>query len=1112
MNKGKVLTNTPAPSTPAPQIDQNDNALTESDKECSDEEDFELLIGFHPEYAKTRLFSMPNSITLSIDVEQQRELFIEVGVNLSTENPWKQISKQFLDDHLSTDTYDMQVLKEKLNEIDNDSMLLIGYVPHLSDEKNDSFIIFLDEATCKEASEVIKRLEACERRKIKKSIIKHPRPYKSMGSETTVDSYVSVKRTNVVDVELQSVYPMRYTNAKFEHRYADDIRDGYAELLPDKRIAFDNVYRKMIDRAIQSGAHKITEEQQTDPTFPTNAWSQYLYELEEHEVKDVETETVASIEEKKEDDMPLMLTRRKKSKEEAPVVEVKQEFEPTVSKQVEDLLQILEFNRIDMYRDDYKFIGNEEVPKYQTPYLEEICCFANVSKCKGKHVVSMDWHPELSGICVVAYGFNFRSKNIHDEENFDAVKQTIIESNSILIWSFDDPLYPKLELDSIREISCLSFCPYDPNIIVGGTINGQLVIWDISNRLEKVNSNSDAMLSPEQQKHRNEIRDYLKWSKIDDSNKIVAPALLSAIDRSHENSVVSIKWLARNYQCTSRGVLKEDRQKGTLYRQFATTSLDGKIFFWDLDWSPSEEGGTKLVVQESKVQFPDELKDEMSPLKAFDKIFTPHYSLTFTRPITSFTFNEGEFHYEPITKLTKFNLSTCVRYKIISIRKESFNPKMVLGSSAGELLSCSWDGHDFSQGATLDPKIMIHESFANIHDGSITHVERNEFMNEAFISIGGRIFALWHDEYRERPIFWRRCKTLLTGVQWSKDRPSVFFLIYENGSLEIWDLTSRIDKPSLSESLGGNILTYISQHKLPLARRVLAIADFNSNLRIFMVPYAFVSPKDNEKENFIQFINDEVQRKRDQDQWKEVWYQTNKDIVDAKKDVEQQIMDEQERKERQKKEIEEKRAQLAEAEAKKLAKRNAKKSKHDLHERMEKKWNDQNYKRLLKIMMERKKVDRDLIEKQTKILKDRMRYSEEKKLAIKQNLAKIEEDISSVRSRLIPIEEYQATREELVSETIDLMLSKTLDYQEIENNALKEMEIQPEMDYMKISEILKRCKLNRDILNQSMGMQPKFAKFRQDRHSKMSRYSSMSQLGGVRTSEIHLSAEPKEDF
>lgn len=848
-------------------------------------------------------------------MEQQRDMFIEVGVNLSNENPWKQISKQFVEDHLSTDTYEMTVLKDKISEIEGDPLLLIGYVPHLSDQQTDTFIIYLDEATCKEASEIIRKLEACERRKIMKSIIKYPRPYRSMGSEVSVDSYVSVKRKNVVDVELQSVYPMRNTSANFQYRFADDVRDGYAELLPDKKVNFENVYRKMVDRSVQSGASKITQEQQTDPTFPTNAWSQYLYELEEPETKDAETETMISVEEKKDEEMPLMLSRRKKSKEETLVEQIKQQEEPTVSKQVEDLLQILEFNQIDMYRDDYKFIGIEDVAKYQTPYLEEICCFAHISKCKGRHVMSMDWHPEMSGVCAVSYGFNLKSKVIHTGDNVDEVKRTIIESNPILIWSFDDTLYPKLELESIREVSCISFCPFDANIIVGGTNNGQIIIWDIKGRLETVNSCST--LSPEQQKHRNEIKDYLKWSKMDDSNKIVLPAAVSSIDHSHEDTVTSIKWMSRNYQCTSKGVLKEDRQKNTLYRQFVTTSLDGRISFWDLDWQPSPEEVAKMIKPDRKVTLPNELREESSPFSAIDKMFLPHFTLTFTRPISSFTFNEGEFTYEPTTKLSKFSLSTAINYKVISKRKESFNPKMVLGSTVGELLSCYWDGHDFTQGVVLDPKVMVNERFANVHDGPVTHVQRNQFMTEAVISIGGHIFALWHDEYRDSPIFWRRRDCILTGVQWSLDRPSVFFLICENGSLEIWDLMSRIDVPSLKESLGGNILTEIVQHKLSLTRRLLAIADYNTNLRIFIVPYAFVHQKDNEGELFLNYIDGEIQRKRDQDQWKEEWYSANKDIVDAKQDIEQQIIDEQDRKERIRKEIEERRTQLAEAEAKK---------------------------------------------------------------------------------------------------------------------------------------------------------------------------------------------------
>lgn len=147
--------------------------------------------------------------------------------------------------------------------------------------------------------------------------------------------------------------------------------------------------------------------------------------------------------------------------------------------------------------------------------------------------------------------------------------------------------------------------------------------------------------------------------------------------------------------------------------------------------------------------------------------------------------------------------------------------------------------------------------------------------------------------------------------------------------------------------------------------------------------------------------------------------------------------------------------------------------------------------------MERKKVDRELLEKQTKILKDRIRYDEEKKVAIKDTLSRLETDLSEIRSRLIPVEEYRSTREELVNENVDIMLQpKQLNYEHIEFDALEGLKDQPEIKPMDMADILKRCKLNRNIINQSLGgyNNSKFAKFRNERQQSHSRYSSTSQI------------------
>lgn len=182
-------------------------------------------------------------------------------------------------------------------------------------------------------------------------------------------------------------------------------------------------------------------------------------------------------------------------------------------------------------------------------------------------------------------------------------------------------------------------------------------------------------------------------------------------------------------------------------------------------------------------------------------------------------------------------------------------------------------------------------------------------------------------------------------------------------------------------------------------------------------------------------------------------------------------------------------------------------------ERLEKKYNEQNFKRLLKTMMDRKKVDKELLEKQTKFLKDRMRFNEQKKVAIKQNIAKIDEDLSSIRSRLIPIEEHQATRDELVSENVDSIFIKPIDYEKILEDALKVVESQPEMKPMSLADTYKRCKLNREILNQSLGggAKAKFERYRMERQQNqaMSRFSSMSQLPGSRS--VTFSTDYKEE-
>lgn len=217
--------------------------------------------------------------TQNFSTEQQREMKIEIGVNITAEHPWKQIKKEILFDFLAdADTPAIIALKRKLAPLANDELILIGYASFLSEDE-DTFLAFEDSDTAREASILIEQLEAFERRRARRSLIKKPRKWKSLGSEKIVDLYAVPKKQDIVDVEIQSVYPINHAYDPFQLRLTKDSRDGYTELVPKKITEIQNVNRKRVDMFVQSAPPRVHLEQQTDPTFPANAWSQYLYEI-----------------------------------------------------------------------------------------------------------------------------------------------------------------------------------------------------------------------------------------------------------------------------------------------------------------------------------------------------------------------------------------------------------------------------------------------------------------------------------------------------------------------------------------------------------------------------------------------------------------------------------------------------------------------------------------------------------------------------------------------------------------------------------------------------------------------------------------------------------------
>ncbi len=56
-------------------------------------------------------------------------------------------------------------------------------------------------------------------------------------------------------------------------------------------------------------------------------------------------------------------------------------------------------------------------------------------------------------------------------------------SSAVLVWSMRDPLRPQLVLHSPGEVFALQANPCRPNLLAGGTFDGQVVLWDMAQAL-----------------------------------------------------------------------------------------------------------------------------------------------------------------------------------------------------------------------------------------------------------------------------------------------------------------------------------------------------------------------------------------------------------------------------------------------------------------------------------------------------------------------------------------------------------------------------------------------------------------------------------------------------
>lgn len=155
-------------------------------------------------------------------------------------------------------------------------------------------------------------------------------------------------------------------------------------------------------------------------------------------------------------------------------------------------------------------------------------------------------------------------------------------------------------------------------------------------------------------------------------------------------------------------------------------------------------------------------------------------------------------------------------------------------------------------------------------------------------------------------------------------------------------------------------------------------------------------------------------------------------------------------------------------EAKKRALRDAEK-RVDLSKRLDARWRQKSYRRLLHSMMAKRNISPDQLAKQMRPEKERRKYNEEKRGAIAEDLSRVDEDYEEVKTQLIPVEKVIVTRAELLKERMGKYKDEILDYERVEAEArevLRNFQLPPVASF---TDILIKGRYRREAINRDLG-------------------------------------------
>nr|XP_014342639.1 PREDICTED: WD repeat-containing protein 63 isoform X2 [Latimeria chalumnae] len=645
-----------------------------------------------------------------------------------------------------------------------------------------------------------------------------PRPWICLGSEQEVEEELVEERPWKIKYMFSRVRKEFGAPINFTDRNASLEKDSYLECPSYEDKSF-NIKQMEKDIAVQVVPLLQEACTQTKWAYPRNACIQYI----PREFTDKE----------KEDCM--------KSKN-------FKDFINHVALRCEIALQQNEI--MDAFFDDWKALAGEERTfggKSDT-LLKEYQSFTDLHYSKEKTVSWVDWHPVYPGIIAVAV-----TERLSFEEKINLSSRLLLTPSLILIWSFTDPIHPELLLECPNDIFCFKFCPSDPNIIAGGCVNGQLVLWDISGYAERL---SHAKIGG----GRNLADKANIFDEINEEDISATPLIrycaVSSIEFGHKTAITDLHWLPDYYEITRMGIPHEN--KSGVCVQLVTCAPDCSVLFWDI----RQPKIIPISMQDKKKHEEKQLDNPHgvpNTFKHLDLTWKPFIKVSLSRIGTS-----GE--YSPLTisirdghlshgSSDKTQNQTAVEkqdrgvsYSSLRVpspkhlkQLEGISTSFYIGTEDGELVYSDWKMEKDSDTGKL-------------------FLQRSPFFQDIILTVGGWTLAIWKEGVTTGPILQACCyQKRYTAGYWSLSRAGVFFIGKEDGSIDIWDLLEKTHECSQTQNISTSAITAIRPWIFSSKQHILAVADDFGTLHVLEIPWTLRHPSSNEKSSIQYYFEREIQ-------------------------------------------------------------------------------------------------------------------------------------------------------------------------------------------------------------------------------------------------------------